>query len=98
MIKLSLELTRIEGNGSVYRQHTELVQKVSGECLEAVKAKCEIDGWVIHSWSVSEQLPFDEGLAAAAAGIGNDANPYAEHFWKHNEWSLGWDTHQESKY
>ncbi|NWB94802.1 MULTISPECIES: hypothetical protein [Pseudomonas] len=94
MIKLSLELKRTEASGPVYRPHTDLVDKVSGESFEAVKAKCEVDGWSIHSWSVSEQLPFDEGYAAAAAG--NDTNPYAEHFWKHNEWWLGWDSHQES--
>ncbi|AHY45273.1 hypothetical protein [Stutzerimonas decontaminans] len=96
MINLSLELTRIEANGPVYRPHTELVENLSGERFESAKAKCEVDGWVIHSWSASEQLPFDEGYTAAAAGIGSDANPYAEHFWKHNEWWLGWDSHQET--
>jgi len=96
MIKLSLELTRSESNGPVYRPHTELVEKFSGESFMALKAKCEVDGWVIHSWSVSGQLPFDEGYAAAAAGTDSDANPYAEYFWKHNEWWLGWDSHHES--
>jgi len=96
MIKLSLELTRSEAGGPVYRPHIELVEKLSSDSFGALKEKCEVDGWLIHSWSVGEQLPFDEGYAAAESGSGSDANPYAEHFWKHNEWWLGWDSHQES--
>ncbi|ANF89213.1 hypothetical protein A7J50_5887 (plasmid) [Pseudomonas antarctica] len=96
MIKQSLELTRTEANGPTYRPHLELLDRVSGESFEAIKAKCEVDGWLIHSWSVSEQLPYDEGYAAAAAGNDSDTNPYAEHFWKHNEWWRGWDSHRES--
>lgn len=77
MIKLSLELTRSESNGPVYRSHIELVEKVSGESFTAVKAKREVDGWVIHSWSVSEQLPYDEGYTAADAGLLADTTAHS---------------------
>lgn len=42
MIKVSIELTRSEANGSVYPPHTELIDKVSGDSLEAVKAKMKL--------------------------------------------------------
>lgn len=91
MIKLSLELTRSEANGPTYRPYTDLVDKVSSESFEAVKAKVEVEGWLIHPWLVSDQHPYDEGYAVAAGGNHSDTNPYAEHFWKHNEWWQGWE-------
>ncbi len=38
--------------------------------LELTKAK--VDGWLIHSWMMSDQRPYDEGYAAAASGIDSD--------------------------
>lgn len=96
MLNLHLELTRTGPSGQTYQPHSELVEKLSSESFSAIREKCEVDGWEIHSWSVSEQLPYDEGYAAAMAGHASDANPYAEHFWKQSEWWLGWDSHQES--
>lgn len=96
MLNLHLELTRTGASGATYKPHSELVEKLSSESFSAIRDKCEVDGWKIHSWSISEQLPYDEGYASAMAGHDSDANPYAEHFWKHNEWWLGWDSHQES--
>ncbi|WP_256558223.1 hypothetical protein [Pseudomonas sp. S3E12] len=66
MIKLSLELTRSEANGPTYRPYTDVVDKVSSESFEAVKAKVEFQGWLIHPWLVSDQHPYDEGYAVAA--------------------------------
>ncbi|NWB63557.1 hypothetical protein [Pseudomonas sp. F1002] len=95
-IKLSIELQGTNASGPVFMPHVVLVDKITDESFNAIRAKCEVDGWTIHSWSVSEQLPYDEGYAAAMARQDSDANPYAQHYWKHDEWYLGWTGYQET--
>lgn len=96
MLKLHIELKQDGSTAPRYMPHTELIENLSSVSFNAITAKCAVDGWDIHSWSVSEQLAYDEGYAAAMAGQDSDANPYAEHYWKHNEWWLGWSSHQEA--
>ncbi|WP_449103068.1 hypothetical protein [Pseudomonas extremaustralis] len=95
-IKLSIELQRTHTSGPVFMPHVVLVDKITDESFNAIRAKCEVDGWTIHSWSLSEQRPYDEGYAAAMVGQDSDANPYAQHYWKHDEWYLGWSGFQET--
>lgn len=96
MLVVHIELKRSAPNGPTYKPHREHLDKLSGAGLETIRSKCETDGWVINSWHVAEQLPCDEGYAAATSGEGSDANPYAESFWKHDEWLIGWKSHEEA--
>lgn len=96
MLVVHIELKRSETNGPKFKPHRELLDKLTGEGLETIRTKYEIDGWEVHSWYVTEHLPYDEGYAAAISGKGSDANPYAESFWKHDEWWQGWNSHEEN--
>lgn len=96
MIKLSIELTRAGPSGPVFMPQSELVETVTNKSINATRSKYEVDGWTIHSWAVAEQLAYDEGQQAATEDLDSDANPYAGHFWKHDEWFMGWRSYQES--
>ena len=91
-LKVSLELKVSSG---AYSPRTELVDSFGGNELKAINDKYAKEG-ELYSWVVKEQLPYDEGYQAAMAGDDCDKNPYAEHFWKHNEWCLGHDSFHES--
>ena len=50
-IKLSIELQKTNTSGPVFMPHVVLVDKITDESFNAIRAKCEVDGWTIHSWS-----------------------------------------------
>lgn len=92
-MELSIEL-RLE-------QHTRTVVKIL-DSVTAVKlnefiAEQAVDGWVVESWLAKETLPFDDGVCDARAGMPENENPYAEHYWKHKEWSMGWNFFHENE-
>ncbi len=95
MLNLQLNLIRHSSNAEFRQNHTELVEKVTRETFDSIKAKFEVDGWILESWEVAEQPPYEEGQAAAASGVVSDYNPYAEHLWKHDEWLRGLDDYRK---
>lgn len=97
-MKISLEIKTI-GEDDRPRFHVEnesVSSPVGNDQLLAVTSKYETGESKIHSWSIAEELPYDEGYQAANAGDDSDKNPYAEHYWKYNEWWLGWSAVHES--
>lgn len=92
VISVQLEL---EVKPGTFSNRTELVDSFSENDLKAFQEKYASEG-NIHSWSVSERLPYDEGYQDAMSGKDSDKNPYTEHFWKHDEWWKGWDSFHES--
>jgi hypothetical protein len=94
MIEISFEFKHPDGG---YTTASEVTESLSNTTLNDILAKHKPDEATIHSWSVREQLPFDEGNEACLAGLDLDNNPYSEKSWKHNEWYLGWNACDESK-
>tara|TARA_R110002126_G_scaffold67567_3_gene171024 strand:+ start:405 stop:689 length:285 start_codon:yes stop_codon:yes gene_type:complete len=90
-LKVHLEIKTDES----FSPRNEYVDSFDEAQLNILKEKFDAEGRV-HSWLVSEELPYDEGYRAAMDGEASEKNPYAEHFWKHNEWWLGWDAYHES--
>ena len=96
MFTLHIELTKIESGKPLFMPYRERSEMISNGSLKAAIDKCEVDGWKVHSWSVTETLPYDEGYSDASSGKDSDTNPYPEHFWKHDEWWAGWNSYHES--
>ena len=98
-MKISLEIKTVGDDGKPrFHVENELVDSpVGNEQMQAVIAKHEVGESKVHSWSIGEELPYDEGYQAAASGKDSDENPFADHYWKHNEWWLGWSAFHESE-
>lgn len=94
MIVICLEMMREDPSGPVFMQRCKHVETVTPQIIADCQNEFEVDGWRLSNWNSVEQLPYDEGFQASANNENEFANPYASHFWKHNEWALGWDAHQ----
>lgn len=91
-MELSLELQ----SNQYTRTVTKIVEQVTQFEIDTFSKEQAVDGWTVKSWAAKEVLPFDEGFSEAKVGKPIEANPYAEHYWKNNEWSKGWDFFHEN--
>lgn len=89
MLEVSLQLKKDMPSKPVYKQCLELVTTLSNDTFRSICDRHEQEGWKVYSWTVTTQCPWDEGFAAAKAGLGINANPYALLSQNHFDWWEG---------
>ena len=94
MLEFTLEFKTNTEPPSYSTVNEKVEGAVRNVLLDSLRNKYEVEGMILHSWSVSEVLPYDEGRTAAIAGDGDETNPYASSNWKHEEWNKGWNSIQ----